>query len=514
MRERTADVLVVGAGPTGLTLALWLRRLGVASVRVVDEALAPGATTRAFAIHARTLELHEQLGFGHEAVARGVVVERFHFWVGGRRAAELPFGRFGEGLSPFPFALALGQDEHERLLLEKLEAEGVFVERGTRLVSLERETDHVRAWLESEDGVEAVSARFVCGCDGAHSTVREEIGARFPGGTYSRVFFVADVEARGETADGDAHFCVNDEDFTLVFPVKRTGTKRLVGLVPEALEGDATDVRWEEIAAKAEAETRLAVTKVRWFSTYRVHHRVADRFKEGRVFLLGDAAHIHSPAGGQGLNTGVGDAANLAWKLALVLEGRGDERLLETYERERIAFARKLVATTDRLFEAMVSGSALGRFTRTRLVPLLGPALLRVPLIRRALFRRISQIGVDYRASPLSDGVAGESQGGDRLPWVPLDGRDDFEPLRSLDWQVHVHGEASSDLVRACGHRGVALEVFPWTEEAACAGFDRDAAYLVRPDGYVAVACNAGEEERLERFFDAWVEGRVSQPSS
>ena len=154
-----------------------------------------------------------------------------------------------------------------------------------------------------------------------------------------------------------------------------------------------------------------------WFSTYRVHHRVAAQFREGRAFLLGDAAHIHSPVGGQGMNTGIGDAVNLAWKLAAVLNG-GAEGLLATYEPERIRFARRLVATTDRAFTVVTKQGGLARWVRTRLVPLIIPLLFRLASVRRFLFRTVSQIGVNYRHSPLSAGAAGAIRGGDRLPWV------------------------------------------------------------------------------------------------
>src|SRR5215470_2207807 len=196
---------------------------------------------------------------------------------------------------------------------------------------------------------------------------------------------------------------------------------------------------------------KLSITKVNWFSTYRVHHRVAHHLREGRVFLLGDAAHIHSPVGGQGMNTGIGDAVNLAWKLAAVLQDGAPDTLLETYEAERLAFARRLVATTDRVFTLATTRGLVARWVRTRLVPLLVPLLFRLSPWRRLMFRTLSQIGVSYRHSPLSAGAAGAVRGGDRLPWVELEpGQDNFAPLTSLQWQVHVYGEARPSMAEAC----------------------------------------------------------------
>ena len=208
---------------------------------------------------------------------------------------------------------------------------------------------------------------------------------------------------------------------------------------------------------------KLTIDRVNWFSTYRVHHRVAARFREGRAFLLGDAAHIHSPVGGQGMNTGIGDAVNLAWKLAAVLNGGAADSLLDTYEPERIGFARRLVATTDRVFTLVTDQGPIAWLVRTRLVPLLAPLLFRLAAVRRFLFRTVSQIGVNYRDSPLSEGAAGSVRGGDRLPWVETGpNEDNFAPLTSLAWQVHVYGEPRRGVAEACAELGLPIHAFAW----------------------------------------------------
>jgi len=242
---------------------------------------------------------------------------------------------------------------------------------------------------------------------------------------------------------------------------------------------------------------------VHWFSTYRVHHRVADSFRQGRAFLLGDAAHIHSPVGGQGMNTGIGDAVNLAWKLAAVLKGRAAPSLLDSYEPERIAFARRLVATTDRGFTIVTRRGGIARFVRTRLVPLLVPPLVRLPRFRRLLFRTVSQIVVNYRGCDLSAGSAGSIRGGDRLPWVPIrEGEDNFAPLASIGWQAHLYGETRAGLAEACAALGLPLRLFPWLPAMETAGLQRGALYLIRPDGYVALADPESSPDRLRRYFD------------
>ena len=225
---------------------------------------------------------------------------------------------------------------------------------------------------------------------------------------------------------------------------------------------------------------------------------MADRFVEGRAFLLGDAAHIHSPVGGQGMNTGIGDAVNLAWKFAAVLQRQAPPAILETYEPERIGFARRLVATTDRAFTLVTSRGRLARVVRVHVVPRVLPVLFRSRLVRRFLFRTVSQTRVRYRESTLSAGRAGGVHGGDRLPWVG----DNFGPLSSLAWQTHVYGEPSGGVRKACASRGLALHVFPWHRPMRRAGLARDALYLVRPDGYVALADRDASADALERYLD------------
>ena len=235
-----------------------------------------------------------------------------------------------------------------------------------------------------------------------------------------------------------------------------------------------------------------------------MHHRVAERFRDGRAFLLGDAAHIHSPVGGQGMNTGIGDAVNLAWKLASVLRERDAASLLDSYEPERIAFARRLVATTDRAFTGVTSSGPIARLLRLKVVPVLFPLLFAFKFMPRFLFRAISQTDVNYRGSGLNEGRAGPIRGGDRLPWVTVGSNDgdNFLPLRSLDWQVHVYGAAKAELRAACEARGLPLHVFSWRPEIAGAGLRRDAAYLVRPDGYIGLVSAESSAAALTTYLD------------
>jgi len=344
-------------------------------------------------------------------------------------------------------------------------------------------------------------AAYLAGCDGARSTVREKLGIGFPGGTYEHLFYVADVDAAGPLLDRELHVSLDESDFAAVFPLKADGRVRLIGTIRPDAENQGEQLVWDDVSEGALRRLRIDVRRVNWFSTYHVHHRVAVHFRRGRAFLLGDAAHIHSPVGGQGMNTGIGDAVNLAWKLAAALRGRAPPGILDTYEPERIAFARRLTATTDQVFQFITRTGRLAARVRVHLAPHVISALFRLPSVRRFLSHTVSQTAITYRHSDLSEGRAGHVRGGDRLPWVRSQ-PDNFTPLQSLDWQVHVYGAPAPDLAATCAARGLPLRVFHWSRFAARAGFARDATYLVRPDGHVALADPLHSPARLERYLD------------
>ncbi len=509
MHSDKTEVLIAGAGPTGLVLALWLTRLGV-RVRIVDKTSEPGTTSRALAVQARTLEFYGQLGFADVVVAKGRWATEANMWVGGRRVAHISFDDMGSGISTYPYPLIYPQDEHERLLIERLSELGVAVERETEVLDFRETDDRVQAKLRKPDGSEETcTVEYVAGCDGARSTTREHLGIGFPGGTYEHLFYVADVQATGQAVNGDLNIALERSDFLVVFPLKSEGRARFIGTVKDDSR-KAEELSWESVNKGVVESLRTEVQHVNWFSTYRVHHRVAGRFRKGRSFLLGDAAHIHSPVGGQGMNTGIGDAVNLAWKLAAVLRGRASVSLLDSYEPERIAFARRLVATTDRAFTTVTSSGWLARMIRMRIVPVLAPLLFSSRVLRRLMFRTVSQVNVNYRVSSLSRGRVGSVHAGDRLPWVKtgpdatsLDGGggDNFAPLKSLEWQLHVYGEAAVEVRALSLEQKLPLHVFQWRAEMKQSGLRRDALYLVRPDGYVAVAVDRNCAETVRSYL-------------
>lgn len=499
--EASRSTLVVGAGPTGLALALWMARAGVRP-RIVAESSGPAQASRAMGVQARTLELYQQLGLGDAVVAGGLRVDTVHIRADGAPAARVALGDMGAGLSPYPFLLSYPQDDHERFLLGALAEAGVDVEWDTECIGLEPTAEGVHVRLRSGGAETQARAAYVCGCDGAGSAVRQALGVGFSGGTYEQRFFVADVLVGAADLDAATGVTFEGDAFVLLFPLRDRMHARLIGVLPLDLS-DRDDLTFEDLRPTAERLTGLSFGAVNWFSVYRVHHRVADRFRAGRVFLAGDAGHVHSPVGGQGMNTGIGDAVNLGWKLAAVLRDGVSPELLDTYEPERIGFARTLVSTTDRLFSLIVGGGPLGHAARDAILPHVLARAMRFQRVRRALFRRISQIGIRYPDSALSVGAAGELSGGDRLPWVPE--ADNFAPLASRRWQAHVYGSAEASVREALHRADLPLHSFAWTDDAAGGGLRRDALYLVRPDGYVGLADPAPDPARIAAYVARFV---------
>jgi 2-polyprenyl-6-methoxyphenol hydroxylase-like FAD-dependent oxidoreductase len=485
-----------------LVLALWLTRFGI-GVRIIDKLAAAGTTSRALAVQGRTLEFYQQFGFAQDVIDRGHKVSAVNLWVKSRPAARVPLGNLGQGLTPFPFPLIFPQDQHETLLINRLSALGVEIERQVELADFEDRGGEIRATLRKSGTEEVGSYAYLAGCDGARSRVREVLGTGFPGGTYDHLFYVADVEAAGSPMNGELHIDLDEADFLAVFPLRDTGRARLIGSVRDDAAKDHEHLNFEDVRGRGMQNLRIEVKNVHWFSTYRVHHRVAQQLRKGRAFLLGDAAHVHSPVGGQGMNTGIGDSVNLAWKLAAALKEPRSSPLLDSYEPERIAFARRLVATTDRAFTAVISTSAFARFVRTRAIPAFAPALFRVPAMGRFAFRTVSQITVNYRDSALSRGSAGKLHGGDRLPWVKIGQgeEDNFAALTSMDWQIHVYGHPTLELRTLADGRKIPLHVFPWGAGMRHAGLRRDAAYLIRPDGYIGLVDSAGSAVAIGTYL-------------
>ena len=492
------DVVIVGAGPTGLSLACQFVRHGVDFVVIEKN---PGVTpySKAIGVQARTLELYEQLGIAKEAVEQGAIAAKGRFLVGGEIRGEVDFSSIGEGLSPYPFVLMLEQSKNERLLYNYLRSLDKDVLWNTELKNFQQHDNGVTVQGRHSDGnVHIIEARYLVACDGAKSPVRHALNLGFEGSTFERMFFVADAQVDWQLSHDALHVCLAKESFVVFFPLKGNQRYRIVGVFPEEFAKEEGDILYEEIEQriKQEAQLDLDVHDVEWFSTYKVHTRHVSKFSVGRCFLAGDSAHVHSPAGAQGMNTGIQDSYNLAWKLALVLEGNADEKLLQTYNEERLQNAKNLLQTTDRMFQLVASPEWFVSFVRLNVFPQLAKYLLNFDAVKHFIFPIVSQIGIDYRHSSLSDHKDDEDfsvKAGDRMPYFIVEGKSVFDLLHQpkFHWLVFSAQRDDVDELRKIVTEKYAdladvLSLSLSTEATGAFGHKESFAVLLRPDNYIA----------------------------
>lgn len=494
--EARVDVLVVGAGPSGLMAAVCLARMGV-SVTVVDGKDGPTRESRALALQARSMEIYDQMGLVERVLSECSSAPDIVPGYRDRTFTPVSFAGFGSDLTPYPGIYVLEQSRNERLLRDAFLELGGDLRWQHKLRSLnvrEDAKDPVEVTLGSPGGPVTVAARWCVGADGASSRVRELLGIAFEGSTNPLRFYVADaLDARG-LVEGSVNMRVSRDDFVLAFPMGETGHHRILGIVEDGTEGHELERR---VRSRLSQQFAVRYTRSAWFSSYRVHHRLAARFRSGPVFLVGDAAHVHSPVGAQGMNTGLQDAHNLACKLADVIQGRVAPLTLERYEAERRPVAHRLVGTTDAAFARITSTSRLARFARNRVVPLVAPwAVGIVPRLvgTRRIFGYLAQLRIHYWASDTErkrrrgrrDSVVGR-----RLAWTG----DNFAVLTSMTWQVHGYGINPASVDAVAGVLRIDAHPFPADPHRR---LDPRQLYLVRPDGFVAAASTT--ENAVETF--------------
>ena len=435
------DVVIVGAGPTGLALACQLARYDVDFV-IIDNREGVTPYSKALGVHARTLEIYEQIGLAQKAVEQGTIAGKVRLLERGEVLGQVELSNIGKGLSAYPFMLVLEQSRNEQLMYDWLRQRGHDVLWQNELESFSQNDTIVTAQVKPADGETlTITGKYLVGCDGPRSLVRHSLGLAFEGSTFERLFYVADVHIDWKFTHDALTVCLAPHGVVAFFPMPGEQRWRIVGAFPEGHEADERQILYEEIEAqiKKEAELELDITRVDWFSTYKVHTRHVDKFSAGRCFVAGDAAHIHTPAGGQGMNTGIQDAYNLAWKLAFVLNHSAHEQILETYNEERLPNAKRLTATTDRMFNLAAGKDWFVGLIRTTIFPPLAKYILSIEAVRKKFFILISQIGISYRAGSLSMHETGESGGdsrfevkaGDRLPYFEIDGQSIYEQLHA-----------------------------------------------------------------------------------
>jgi 2-polyprenyl-6-methoxyphenol hydroxylase-like FAD-dependent oxidoreductase len=388
------DVLIVGAGPVGLFLANECARRGLRH-RIVETRAVQSEHSKALAIFPRTLEIFDMAGVAAPFLEVANRATSVAVMAHGRTLANMPFAPQD---SPYPFIAMVPQNVTERLLVEQLRRNGGDIDYETSFVDAVQHDDHVDVTLDHKGQRSELRAAFVVGCDGAHSPVRHLLNLSFEGAEYHDLFLLADIETGDALPADQLQLCPHEQGPVAIFPMSAI-RRRIVAMIQHP-QGDAPSLELVQEILDQRAPAGIEARALHWSSYFHIHHRHVARLREGRMFVAGDAAHIHSPFGGQGMNTGLQDVWNLAWKLDLVLHGHGNERLLDSYGAERLPVIKNVVATTDLLTKAMGTPSKFAQALRDAVIPMVS----RLAPFQHAFVQRLSELGIAYRDSPIVDG--------------------------------------------------------------------------------------------------------------
>ncbi|MGN8068302.1 FAD-dependent monooxygenase [Mucilaginibacter sp. 22184] len=431
--QQHTSVLIVGAGPSGLMMAAQLLRYGVQPV-IIDSKQGPTTHSKALAVQARSLEIYRQMGVIDAIIKGGKQAAGVVFNQKGKNVLELSLNNVGDGQTAFPFVHLYPQSKNERLLLDFLTLNCCPVYWNTSLLAIEQQADKVIAQLQSGEETQHITCDWLIGADGARSMVRKQLGIPFNGDTYQYQFYLADVKISNAFSD-KVNLFLAKKGFAGFFPMPQKNCYRIVGQVPVELS-QREDMPIEEILPHLNAITgqTIGVEHTNWFTTYRLHHRMADNFRQKRSFLIGDAAHIHSPVGGQGMNTGLQDAYNLAWKLVGVVNNQLQEKILDSYAAERMPVAKDLLNTTDRVFKLILSRNWFVGLLKKWALPAILKNVWGKPVLRDSFFKRLSQTGINYRESQINLHLSHDSlvKAGDRLPYLKV-----FDEKKQQETDLH-----------------------------------------------------------------------------
>jgi len=462
------DVLIVGSGPVGLFLANECARRGL-RWRLIEARAAQSEYSKALAIFPRTLEIFDMAGVAGPFLEAANRVTAVAIITHGRALAHM---RFAPEESPYRFIAMVPQNVTEMLLARELRRRGGDVEYETRFVAADQQGEFVQVTLDRKGERATLRASFVIGCDGAHSSVRHALGLHLEGGEYETPFMLADIETNEELPADEMQLCPSEHGPLAIFPMS-TSRRRIVATIDQA-QGDAPSLELVRELLRQRAPRGIEARSLYWSSYFKIHHRSVAQLRLGRVFLAGDAAHIHSPFGGQGMNTGLHDAWNLAWKLDLVQRGHGNASLLDSYGAERIPVIRDVIHTTDLLTKVMGTPNRFAQAMRDTIIPMVS----RLSPFQHAFVQKLSELGIAYGGSPIIEGPGkrffdDSMRGGkgivsryllfvqnNELPSMAPAGKDILEPLRDV---VEL---------RPSSHPGMTL---------------------VRPDGYIAWSSQHGD---------------------
>jgi len=490
------EILIVGAGPTGLVLALTLDKLKI-PFKIIEKKAKPDEVSKAMLVVPGTLEHYSQLGIVDEVLDAGL--EIFEGVIhNNKRSEKLKFENFRTEVSRFSKLFTYPQDENERLLVQTLKERGHRIHWSTTFEELKQENSKVIVEMNNNQENYEEAFAYVVGADGGSSSVRNALNIEFQGETNTQLFFVSDVQLQNEELQGKtAHAFMKNQGFLICFPLRNKTTKRLIGIIPKELT-EKENLSMADLSPALFKQFGLKIAETSWFSRYKIHHRLAETFKVGRVFLAGDAAHIHSPVGGQGMNAGIADAINLGWKLADTLNNKIHPQILETYEEERRTYAKQLVKTTDRAFKIVTTDNLFIHNIRNNLTAILGKlALTKSNTLGDRLFQVISQTGIHYENSNLNAENTQNDLLGLRLPYY----KNNLDSIDEMHWHVHVYGKIKSHFRNFLDDYGLPYHEIPWEDEINNVGLTENTAYLIRPDGYIAWISKVQNAKHLSDYL-------------
>lgn len=488
LTQESTQVIIIGAGPTGLALACMLCHYKVDFV-LIDKSMQMIQFSKAMVIHARSLEAFDEIGLAEEVIREGQVMERINIMTNGHVSEIVELTEFGRGLTKFPYVLNIEQAKTEAILINYLTRHGLSINRGEELLTVDNGADRVAVTCRDRQGhISTLTGHFLVGCDGARSTVRRQLGVSYAGKTEQKTFYVADVRIQSDVIDKkEGYINLTAGGFVLLFGMEGEQHYRIIGVLPDELERKGrpafADLRQY---IKEQLKTPVEFLEEIGFSTYKVHRRMAEEFVSGRCFLAGDASRIHSPAGGLGLNSGIQDAYNLAWKLATVLNGKGNAGTLPSYNQERKAVARQLLANSDLEFDFMTGDKPWLGFLKLHVFPFFVKMLTTTHLGNKQAFSSLAQLSIAYPDSPLTQpGRLATVSAGDRLPYFTTKaGKSVFDEIRSPDYKLLWFGPAV--LLEQFDLDGVAQSPVIFEEIPDVFGGEFEFFVVLRPDNHIA----------------------------
>lgn len=501
----TIDVLISGAGPAGLMMACQLALHNI-SFRIIDKKTSPVMHSGALIVHARTLEIFHQMGIAEKAIKAGIIAQTINIRFNRPKNYTLDISDLGSGLTRFPFLLMIEQWQTENLLIQFLKDRGHSVENNSSLVSFTPEKELVTSEIQNTDGtIELVKSKFLIGADGNSSLVRTKLNIPFSGKTHLARLFITDCEAQVPFPANEIFFSFTSTHTAGFFPLPEN-RRRVDGLIPVIQKNEQVGFKEVHNFFGNDIHSGIKLRNPQWFSVFRSHSRCAQTYRQNHCFLVGDAAHVHSPVGAQGMNTGLQDAHNLAWKMVFYIRGKATENILESYQEERRPLALKIIRSTDFAYSFMTSNSMLVRLLRLKLVPVLLPFFLHKfknsTELRNRIFTSISGIGIKYKQNLMHDSLenfpAHALKPGERLPYIVFEkcGKtcSIYDGLDSQTFHLFVFGKQVLPepfrLVLDKYNEVISVKHIPCEPGTLhlfkSFGLENEGCYLVRPDLYIA----------------------------